>query len=306
MQPALGWNAEFIIAGTALFVAVFLLGASGYPLLARIVPRRRAAQNEGPRLSIEDEFLRRFARLLTPSSQTEMAGVRLRLVRAGYRRPSAIRVFYLVRAVSALALTLAAMAVVMLVGAPLPLQLLPAVLFLPFALGFLAPSFWVSRRAKYRSLEAELAFPDVLDMLLVCVEAGQSFDQACLRVSRNIGGISKVLYDEFGVMNDELRAGGDRTLAFRDFAARLKVRDINSFVTVLRQSDEFGVSIADALRVYAADMRNRRLMRAEEKANLMPLKLAIGSMAFTVPPTMLITAGPSLLMIMRAFGTMGG
>jgi tight adherence protein C len=93
---------------------------------------------------------------------------------------------------------------------------------------------------------------------------------------------------------------------FRDFAGRLAVRDINSFVTVLRQSDEFGVSIADALRVYAADMRNRRLMRAEEKANLMPLKLAIGSMAFTVPPTMLITAGPSLLMIMRAFGTMGG
>lgn len=306
MEPALAWSIELAVAGTVLFIAVFLVGASSYPLFTRIMSRRPSAAEEGPRISIEDDILRRFARLLTPSDNAEIAGARLRLARAGYRRPSAVRIFYLARAVSALSLTLAGMVVVMSLGVPLPLPLLPAVLVLPFALGFLAPSLWVGRRAKHRSLEAELAFPDVLDMLLVCVEAGQSFDQACLRVSRNIKGISKVLFEEFGVMNDELRAGGDRTLAFRDFAARLTVRDINSFVTVLRQSDEFGVSIADALRVYAGDMRNRRLMRAEERANLMPLKLAIGSMAFTVPPTMLITAGPSLLMIMRAFKTMGG
>jgi len=94
-------------------------------------------------------------------------------------------------------------------------------------------------------------------------------------------------------------------MVFKDVAERLAVPDIAAFATVLRQSDEFGVSIADTLRVYASEMRNKRVVRAEAKANLMPLQLAIGTLVFTVPPAMLIMAGPSVISIIRAFQGMG-
>ena len=87
---------------------------------------------------------------------------------------------------------------------------------------------------------------------------------------------------------------------------RLSVQDISAFAAVLRQSDEFGVSIADTLRVYAAELRNKRVMRAEEKANMMPVKLALGSIMFTIPPAMLIMAGPSVIMILRTLAGLGG
>src|SRR5262249_2049995 len=172
-------------------------------------------------------------------------------------------------------------------------------------MGYFMPSFWIERKIEYRRQDAELGFPDVLDMLLICMEAGNSLDQACRRVAREIVKVNKVLGDELGVVNDELYAGKTRAAVFRDFADRLAVPDISAFAAVLRQSDEFGVSIADTLRVYADELRNKRVMRAEEKANMMPIKLALGSIAFTVPPTLLIMAVPSSIMIVRTFAGIG-
>ena len=97
-----------------------------------------------------------------------------------------------------------------------------------------------------------------------------------------------------------LRAGKERSEVLRSFARRCGVDDVSAFVTVLIQSDQFGTSIASALRVYAAEMRKKRLMRAEEKANKLPVKLALGTMAFTVPPVLLILIGPSIIMVLRA------
>jgi tight adherence protein C len=171
--------------------------------------------------------------------------------------------------------------------------------------GYFLPSYWVERKSEYRQLETQLGFPDVLDLLLVCVEAGNSVDQALARVTRQIKTTNPTLFDELSVTSDELRAGKERAVAFRDFAARVKVDDVSAFATVLRQSDEYGVSIADTLRVYSSEMRYKRIMRAEEKANIMPLKLAMGTMAFTVPPIMLIMAGPSVIAILTAFAGMG-
>ena len=305
-------NIEVLVSGIIVFAAVFLLVTGGYTVLVEyfLLASREGGpgggQAQAPSISIEDNLLSQISGIVTPSDEAEVAATRMRLIRAGYRRPSALRIFYLSRAVCAFVFALIGVVAVGFIKTPLPLPILVLLLIFVFMMGFLAPPLWVDRRAKMRRREAEQSFPDVLDMLLVCIEAGQSFDQACRRVTRDISGISKVLHEEFQLMSDELRAGRDRAAVFRSFAARLNVNDIIAFVTVLRQSDEFGVSIADALRVYAADMRNKRLMRAEEKANMMPLKLALGSMAFTVPPTMLVMAGPSFLMIMRVFTKMGG
>jgi tight adherence protein C len=140
---------------------------------------------------------------------------------------------------------------------------------------------------------------------LVCVEAGNSVDQALARVTKEIGSTNLVLAEELAVTSTELRAGKGRSVAFRDFAARVNVDDVSAFATVLRQADEFGTSIADTLRVYASEMRHKRVMRAEEIANIMPLKLAMGTMMFTVPPIMFIMGGPAVLAIMTAFAGMG-
>jgi tight adherence protein C len=248
---------------------------------------------------LEDGALKEFARFVTPKSEPELSATRTRLIRAGYRNPSAVRIYNACRGAFGLgtaALT-AILVLVLIHKLPALLMLLP----IPAAFaGMLIPAFWVERRIEYRKQAAELGFPDALDMLLVCIEAGQGLDQALTRLSQEIRTSNPTLADEFGIVSNELRAGKDRALVLREFAERMGVSDISAFMTVLKQSDEFGVSIADAVRVYAAEMRNKRIMRAEEKANLLPVKLALGGILFTVPPIMLVLAAPSFIMIVRA------
>ena len=150
-----------------------------------------------------------------------------------------------------------------------------------------------------RQQDVENGFPDALDLMLVCVEAGQSLDQAILRVAREIKAGYPTLAEEFEVVANEMRAGKDRVTVLRDMGERCGVNDVSSFVTVLVQSATFGTSISDALRVYGSEMRDKRVMRAEEKANVLPTKLTVGTMLFTVPPLLIILVGPSMYDIYR-------
>jgi tight adherence protein C len=178
--------------------------------------------------------------------------------------------------------------------------LMPAVsTLLVIMLTFFATDMWVERKIAYRKLEVERAFPDALDLLLVCIEAGHGLDQAFGRVANEIHGTAPILASDMKLTVSQLRAGRDRERVMEDFAWRSNVPDIVSFVTALRQADKFGVSIAETLRVYASEMRNKRFTRAEEKANMMPVKLALGAIVFTVPPTMIVLVGPSVIMIVR-------
>ena len=302
--------------GLFLFVAVFLIVVGSSTLWAewnffqrRLAPpvglQSRSARKTGS-IMLEDGVLKRFDAFVTPKNLAELTRIRRRLIQAGYRRPSAVRIFYASKGILAFACTIAATAAVPLMAGEIPLPLIGLIVTFAALIGFILPSFWVEREIEYRRQSAELGFPDMLDMLLICMEAGNSLDQASRRVAREIKQVNKVLGDELGVVNDELYAGKSRAAVFRDFADRLCVPDISAFAAVLRQSDEFGVSIADTLRVYSAELRNKRIMRAEEKANMMPIKLALGSIAFTIPPTMLIMAGPSVIMILRTFAGLGG
>jgi tight adherence protein C len=302
-------NGFFLLASALLFCAVVLATVAASGIFAE---RRQRAQQTGaqssaqsvtgaPQLAIEDNFLQRFSRFMTPSKEAEHAEMRLRLAQAGYRRPSAVRIFHLSRAVSALVVTVAVAIVFPLAVSEYPLPLFFALIFVAFLVGFIAPSLVLERQIAGRKRVAEEGFPDTLDMLLVCIEAGQGFEQAARRIAKELKGHNEVLAEELTILNDELWAGKDRGTVFRDFSQRLDVNDITAFISVLRQADQFGVSIAEAIRVYASDMRFKRVMRAEEKANTMPLKLALASMAFTVPPTMIIMIGPSLLEIARSF-----
>jgi len=312
-MPAIGSGLVFALAGIVLFAAVMLIvmGVDAYVVQRRNINRRLMLQGElapqvdeagRPRLILEDDLLKRFTEFLTPKSADELAAARKRLVRAGYRSPSAVRIYNFAKPVLGLIAAILALTFVSVAGhgkISAPVELLVALG--AGAIGFSLPFLWVERLVERRREEAELAFPDMLDMLLICIEAGSGLDPACRRVAQEVQTISPVLASELGIVNTELWAGKERSQVFRDFAERLGIADISAFVTVLKQSDEFGVSIAESLRVYAADMRLKRITRAEEKANTMPVKVALGSIIFTIPPTMLIMAGPALYTMMKFF-----
>jgi tight adherence protein C len=125
-----------------------------------------------------------------------------------------------------------------------------------------------------------------------------------MRVAREAERSHKTLSDELNLVGIEIRHGRERRRVLKDFAERVGVDDVAAFVAVLLQAEEYGVSVGDALRVYAADMRNKRVMRAEEKANKMPVKLALATILFTVPPVIMLLSGPSIIMMLRAFASM--
>lgn len=152
-----------------------------------------------------------------------------------------------------------------------------------------------------RQQEIQDGFPDALDMLLVCVEAGQSLDQGIVRVAREIAVGYPALAEELSTVSAEVKAGKEKTSVLRAFAERAGVQDVSSFVTVMIQSQTFGTSIAEALRVYASEMRDKRVMRAEEAANKLPTKITLGTMMFTVPPLLIVIVGPSVYAMVETF-----
>lgn len=244
-----------------------------------------------------------IAGYLEPKDEKELTEIKLKLVQAGYRGSGAVRTFFFARAVGAAGMTLLAVLYLTFALKDVSLSRYLMIAGLALAAGYFAPNYWVTRRRQERQTEISNGFPDALDLMLICVEAGQSLDQSLMRVAKEIRHAHAVLADEFQIVSAEMRAGKDRASVLRDFAKRAGVNDVSSFVTVLVQSASFGTSVAEALRVYAAEMRDKRLMRAEEKANVLPTKLTLCTMFFTVPPLMLILIGPSLIDIVN---TMSG
>jgi tight adherence protein C len=311
------WNALIDNYGAA--APFYVLGAIGLIMMVIALPMvLRKTKDPLDRFSFSDEKLKSdlvslrddrddgslkgLAEYLEPKDKEELSETRAMLRAAGYRGGSAVRQFYFARAGLALGLMCVGLVGFFLVPEK-PDMMFGSIItgFLTLA-GYYLPSYWVQRKIETRKQDITNAFPDAMDMMLVCIEGGQSLDQAMARVGEEMEASSGPLAAEFALVSHEFRAGKDRISVLRDFASRCAVSDISSFVTVLIQSTSFGTSIAQALRVYAAEMRDKRLMRAEEKANVLPTKLTLGTMMFTVPPLILILVGPSFIMILRALG----
>jgi tight adherence protein C len=252
------------------------------------------------------KHLEALAPFLEPKDKEQLGAIRKKLLQAGYRSQSAVRTFYFSRGLLALGLMSVAVVVLSIRGDDVGLRTYLIACGAMLGIGYLAPNYWVTRRIQSRQEQIKNGFPDALDLMLVCVEAGQSLDQSLQRVSVDVMHAHPALGEELEIVAHESRAGKDRALVLREFADRSGVNDVASFVTVLIQSAQFGTSVADALRVYAAEMRDKRLLRAEEKANVLPTKLTLGTMFFTVPPLILILIGPSLVDIINALSGMAG
>ncbi len=283
-----------------LFTLPVLLKKQVDPLDKLKQVNRASARTADPearlRTDNKNDKLEKYSDFLEPKNEEEYSAIKLKLVQAGYRGKNAVRTYHFAQFSMGAGLLLLGALYAMLqkaTGDP-SAQATAISILLPGVIGYMLPKYWVNRRQQARQEEITNGFPDALDMMLVCVEAGQSLDQSILRVSKEIRAGYPALAEEYLQVSQEMKAGKDRVSVLRDMSERAGVQDVASFVTVLIQSATFGTSIADALRVYAAEMRDKRVMRAEEKANTLPTKMTLATMMFTVPPLLVILVGPSI------------
>lgn len=242
-----------------------------------------------------NEQLQKFANFLEPQDMDQLSAMQLTLRQAGYQSKDAVRMFHFAQfALGIIGLILGLVYVTILSdGQEYTSQQMVIRIIGPGGVGYYLPKYWVTRRVEARKEAITRGFPDALDMMLVCVEAGQSLDQSIVRVAAELRASYPELADEFEVVAYEMKAGKDKSAVLRDMGERCGVQDVSSFVTVLIQSASFGTSIAEALRVYAGEMRDKRVMRAEEAANKLPTKMTLATMGLTVPPLLIILVGPS-------------
>ncbi len=274
------------------------LKAQRTPIVDTSKGNLRAARNANV------DKLEKFANFLEPKSAEELSAARMRMLRAGYRSKNAVRIFHFAQLILGVGALLAGVVYTLFTRGDQQLSTQQMVMgtILPGAIGYYIPKYWVDKRLQERQAQIVQGFPDALDMMLVCVEAGQSLDQSILRVARESRQGYPALAEEFETVANEVKAGKERVTVLKDMSERVGIADVSSFVTTLVQSATFGTSIAEALRVYSAEMRDKRVMRAEEKANTLPTKLTLGTMMFTVPPLMIILIGPSIYGIAKNMG----
>lgn len=263
----------------------------------------KSAQKKALRQSGGSDKLNKFASFLEPQDAEEMGAARLKMTRAGYRGKNSVRTFHAIQFILGITFLIFGViyAIVSSATGEVSTTTLVLSVVIPGAVGYYLPKYWVERRVQTRQEEMQNGFPDALDMMLVCVEAGQSLDQSIIRVSKELAAGYPALGEEFDIVANEAKAGKDKAQVLRGFAERSGVPDVASFVTVMIQSQTFGTSIAEALRVYAGEMRDKRVMRAEEKANKLPTKMTLATMMFTVPPLLIILVGPSVYDMMQLF-----
>lgn len=232
---------------------------------------------------------------LLPSSK-DMSTTKLMLVRAGYRRPEAIMALRGAKVI----LPVVFLVVAYLSGVSESNNAM-LIYILALVAGFLLPDMWLSRRVRRRQTILRKALPDALDLLVVCIEAGLGLDQAFMRVSQELRITHPELCSELDLVNAQIRIGRTRIEAMRELSSRTGVDDIKALVAMLIQTDRFGTSVSQSLRVHADDMRLKRRQRAEEAAAKTPVKMVPPLVFFIFPALFVVILGPAIITIFRQF-----
>ncbi|HSY31882.1 MAG TPA: type II secretion system F family protein [Verrucomicrobiae bacterium] len=217
----------------------------------------------------------------------------LMMLRAGYRSPEAM----LAMTGFKILLPVVLLALVFLTG----LYQFNAVLAIVLAviIGYLGPDIWLTSRVKARQRLLRRALPDGLDLLVICVEAGIGLDQALLRVSEELALVHPLLSDELRQVNFEMRMGKTRLDAMRELARRTGLDDIKALVSMLIQTERFGTSVSQSLRIHSDELRMKRRQRAEEQAAKTTVKMVPALVFFIFPALMVVILGPAIIAIMR-------
>ena len=296
------------------FISIFLLTGSGILLVSyrlTVAARlKRAAAGYSPDDSYEDQSTeldrsrRRTERLaealdpvqrLIPKSPLEVSVARKRLMLAGYRQSGHLALLYAAKVIVPVILVILCTTTGLYHKGPF------FVYSSAIAVGFLAPDFWVGSRIRKRQLELRLALPEALDLLTVCVEAGLGLDQAILRVADEMHKSRPEIAQEMAMVNFEQRAGKSRAEALHNLAERTDVDSIRALTAMLIQTDQFGTSVAESLRVHAESLRTQRRQEVEEQAARTTVKLIFPLVFCIFPSLFVVTLAPAFLKIMEAF-----
>jgi tight adherence protein C len=237
---------------------------------------------------------------MLPSASTEKASrTQLLMLRAGYRSPEALLAMRGVK----LIFPIATLASVYFFGLyKINAFLIPVV---ALVLGYLLPDMWLTWRVSVRQRKLRRALPDALDLLVICVEAGLGLDQALMKVSQDMKIAHPELSEELQFVNLEMRIGKTRIDALRELARRTGLDDIKALVAMLIQTERFGTSIAQSLRVYSDDMRLKRRQRAEEMSAKTSVKMVPPLVFFIFPALMVVILGPAIITLMRQMALIG-
>ena len=289
-----------------IFVSLLVLGAilAFSPSEAATI-ERRLGEVAGPRAKavvehpVYDRAVETLKRLgnAAPRSVSEMGKLQRKLVNAGYRSNEAVVLFFGIRAGSAL---------VCFVLLATPILMRPNLLLAAggCGLGYLLPSMVLGRMARKRQHRIRLGLPDALDLLVVSVEAGLGLDQAIQRVGDELPFAHPELSEELRLINLELRAGKGRSEALKNLAERTGVDDIASLVAMLVQTDKFGTSVAQSLRVHSETVRTKRRQRAEEAAAKIGVKMVFPLVFCIFPAIWIVTIGSAVIKFLEVFGPM--
>ncbi|HVQ15091.1 MAG TPA: type II secretion system F family protein [Vicinamibacterales bacterium] len=283
---------ELIVTLTAVFVSVGLAASAiAAAALSRTAPEvQRLRQSLVPGAAFAaggalSDRASRPGRGLKPLRKQTFGGLQKRLAAAGWDHPQARSIYMMTQA--ALLVSLASIPLLAFgVQTAWPVALIAA------ALGYMAPDFFVSHRIAERKLATQNGLPDALDLLVVCMEAGSSLDQAILRTSEELKIALPSMALELGTISSEIRAGKPRLEAFQGFAKRTNLDEVRALVSMLIQADRFGTSIAQTLRTHAQTLRTKRRQRAEERAGKVGVKLVFPLVLCLLPALYVVCLGP--------------
>jgi tight adherence protein C len=293
-----------IVLFLTIALVLFSFGAAAYAPSSVLGSRLRSLgwqKNKAPEKPALKERLEQaldpFSRAI-PLSPSEVSRTRRWLIQAGYRESRHLTVYMGSRLAMAL---FALLLVVAISGVDSPLLMVSVAAF-----GFFLPRFALKRMIKARQQRIKLGLPDALDLTVICVEAGLALDQALMRVGQDLHHAHPELSDEFHLVNLEMRAGKPRAEALRNLVERTGVDDIRALVGTLIQTDRFGTSISQALRVHSDSLRTERRQRAEEQAAKTTIKMVIPLVLFILPSIIFVTLGPAIIELIRTLAPVTG
>jgi len=287
-----------IVIGMTLAAAIFFFAAAVVTPTSVLGARLRALGTQPVAVEPQQPLRERIEQTLEPISRalplsaTDVSRTRQWLIQAGLRDARHVTYFQAIRVVF--------VAIGFVVAVGLSGFNNPALLVGLPALGLMIPRFFLKRMIRDRQQRIRLGLPDALDLTVICVEAGLALDQAMLRVGQDLHHAHPDLSDEFHLVNLEMRAGKPRSEALRNMVERTGVDDIRSLVGALIQTDRFGTSIAQSLRVHSDSLRTQRRQRAEEQAAKTTIKMVPPLVIFVLVPFLFVTVGPALIQAYRS------
>jgi len=244
-------------------------------------------------------FIRSLGALAKPKDEAELSHLKKTFLRAGIRNEKAPMTFFGTKVFLGIAFPIFFSTVKMTILGPIPSMYTLLILFVLAVIGFYLPGIWLRMRVNKRQEQMTEGLPEALDMMVVCVEAGMGLDAAINRVGEEIALSNKVVGEEFRLLSLELKVGKQRKDALRSLAIRTDLEDVNSLVTLLVQTEKFGTSIGQSLRVHSDSMRVKRQQRAEEIAAKLPVKLLFPLILFIFPALFVVILGPAVIRFIR-------